>query len=118
MVMCFGGNVPGGCRGKCTESGMRGCVSKECAACFGEATNCVHANCEYACSGIGPILDPFQVPFQAWSDCNHCVKKRCRPDFIKCSGLTLPTISKYMVKEWNNHYWNAKTAATFAELKQ
>ena len=80
-----------GCKAKCTEDKMRDTYkfSAECAPCFGEAANCAHSYCAYGCSDF----DVFNI-----QDCNNCVKKNCLPDFIKCSGLSLP-LDEEIIKE-------------------
>ena len=81
-----------GCKGKCTEDKMRDTYgfSAECGPCFGEAANCVHANCAFGCSDYD-ILNIV--------DCNKCVRKNCMPDFIQCSGLSLP-LDEEVIKEF------------------
>ena len=97
MLDWFKDSVGIGCKGKCTEDKMRTHgFSAECAPCFGQGANCGHANCAFGCSGF----DVFGI-----QNCNKCMKKNCLPDFIKCSGLSLPLdeeIIRELIKSISN----------------
>ena len=92
MLDWFKDSVGPGCKGKCTEDKMRDTYgfSAGCSPCFGESANCVHANCAFGCSDF----DVLNIV-----DCNKCVKKNCLPDFIKCSGLSLP-LDEEIIKQF------------------
>jgi len=72
-----------GCAMSCLGGGL--CVSqcflrlgytKQCASCFGDTSSCSVSNCFFQCMGG-------ESP-----GCSACTVERCKPVFLKCSGLT------------------------------
>ena len=81
---------------ECTETSDLGCIgdclancirkrlgfSQLCADCMGDGATCAYDNCYWKiCRVLGK--DSYQ--------CKKCIEKKCRPDFIKCSGFSFPT---------------------------
>ena len=68
------------CVKECMESKLG--LSKRCATCFGEFTQCGKSNCSMSC-----------ICKLSGNDCDaciECVKNKCENSFISCSGLDSP----------------------------
>ena len=73
-----------GCTGECLANCMRERLgfSQPCADCMGDGATCAYDNCYWkSCRLYGKDSH----------ECKKCIEKKCRPDFIKCSGFSFPT---------------------------
>ena len=73
-----------GCIGECLARCMRKGLgfSQPCADCMGDCVTCAYDNCYWMnCIRYGKDSH----------ECKICIEKKCRPDFIKCSGFSFPT---------------------------
>ena len=65
--------------------------SQPCADCMGVGATCAYDNCYWK------ICRPQGTDSE---ECNKCIEKNCKADFIKCSGFSFPTamIAKQIMK--------------------
>jgi len=68
------------CLARCMRKGLG--FSQPCADCMGDGATCAYNNCYWtSCIRYGKDSH----------ECKKCIEKKCRPDFIKCSGFSFPT---------------------------